>query len=242
VRRNLRNALRVTRDVVIGKNELPIMDQLIRRDPRSSTFFSAIEFIDYERIPGDIVEFGVFAGMSLAVLAKGHSFDPKGMTRRIVGFDSFDGLPRSTEDHARWDEGACRTNHAWHPLLAEGARVTPQATRDLFDACDLAAPHLHAGRFDETAPPLFPAMYNAVALVHVDCDLYESTKTALDSIAPALQDGTVVLFDDWFHYRGNPSKGEARAFREFLDGHPEWTAVHYRSYATFCNAFILSRR
>ena len=57
-----------------------------------------------------------------------------------------------------------------------------------------------------------------------------------------LQDGAVLLFDDWFHYRGSPEKGEARAFDEFLRAHPEWRSVHYRSYATFCNAFILSRR
>jgi O-methyltransferase len=242
MRRHIRNALRVTRDAVIGSNEPPIIDELIRRDPRWSTFLAAVEFVNYERVAGEIVEFGVFTGISLALLAKAYSFDPKGMTRRLVGFDSFDGLPSSLDEHARWSEGACRTNHSWHPLLPEGARVTPQATRDLFDVCELPAPRLHAGRFEETAPPLFPSTYRGVALVHVDCDLYESTKTALDAIAPALQDGTVLLFDDWFHYRGNPSKGEARAFLEFLDGHPEWTSVHYRSYSTFCNAFILSRR
>jgi len=41
--------------------------------------------------------------------------------------------------------------------------------------------------------------------------------------------------------RGIPGKGEARAFHEFLDAHPEWGAVQYQPYATFCN-FILHRR
>ena len=31
---------------------------------------------------------------------------------------------------------------------------------------------------------------------------------------PALQDGAMVMFDDWFHYRGNPRKGQSRAFSE----------------------------
>jgi O-methyltransferase len=242
VRRQLRRVLRATRDALVGRDELPVVDRLIRRDPRSQTFFSAIDFVNYERVPGDIVEFGVFTGVSLALLAKGHSFDPKGMTRRIVGFDSFDGLPPSAEPHAVWREGACRTAHGWHPLVEEGAPVTPAITRALFSACGLPEPELHEGRFDDTARPLFPARYGAVAIAHLDCDLYESTRSALHAIAPALQDGTVLLFDDWFHYRGNPTKGEARAFREFLDEHPEWTSAHYRSYATFCNSFILSRR
>jgi hypothetical protein len=32
------------------------------------------------------------------------------------------------------------------------------------------------------------------------------------------------------------------AFDEFLVEHPEWGAVQYQPYATFCNSFILHRR
>jgi hypothetical protein len=242
MRKTIRKTLRVARDMTIGKPDLPIIDQLIRNDQRSTTFFAAIDYANYERVPGAIVEFGVFTGISLALLAKGHSFDPKGMDRRIVGFDSFEGLPPSAETHARWHAGACGTNHAWHPLVPEGANVTPDITRNLFAACGLGAPELHVGLFDDTAAKEFPRTYPEVAIAHLDCDLYESTRSALNALAPSLQDGTVLLFDDWFHYRANPSKGEARAFEEFLAARPEWRAVHYRSYATFCNAFILSKR
>ena len=78
--------------------------------------------------------------------------------------------------------------------------------------------------------------------MHLDCDLYESTREALEYASPALQDGAMLMFDDWFHYRANPHKGQARAFSEFLAAHPEWIATSYRTYATFCHAFILSRR
>jgi O-methyltransferase len=242
VRQQLRSGLRQARDFVIGQPELPVMTRLIRGDARAETFFAAVEFVNYERVAGDILEFGVFTGVSLALLAQGHSFDPKGMERRIAGFDSFDGLPPSAEEHARWVAGDCATNHGSHPLAAAGVRVTPQITRDLFAACGLPSPALHTGLFDRTVPAVVPSVYPAVAIAHIDCDLYESTCTALEAIEPALQEGTVLLFDDWFHYRGNPHKGEARAFREFLASHPHWEAAHYRSYATFRNAFILSRR
>jgi hypothetical protein len=101
---------------------------------------------------------------------------------------------------------------------------------------------LHAGPFAETIGRVVPATYPAIALVHFDCDLYESTRDALALTAPALQDGAMLMFDDWFHYRGNPHKGQARAFAEFLDQHPQWVSVPYRSYSTFCQAFILSCR
>lgn len=231
----------------VGRRLLPpprldTMARVIRNDARADTFFRAIEYINFEQVAGDIVECGVFGGLSLAVLAKGATFDPKGMSRRIVGVDTFAGLPASEETHARWQEGDCASMHGWHPMLAPGTPVTADTTRALFAACGLDAPLLHEGRFDEVLPRVIPSAHPAVALLHVDCDLYESTRDVLTGVAPALQDGTVVLFDDWFHYRGHPRKGEARAFHEFLEARPEWQAVPWRAYATFCQAFILVRR
>ena len=225
-----------------GHETRDVMTQLADRDPRWTTFCRAVEYVNYEAVAGDVVEFGVFTGISLALLARAHSFDPKGMDRRIAGFDSFRGLPGSSDVHARWEPGDCASNHSWHPLLRVGEAVTPDVTRRLFDVCRLEAPLLHVGPFDETLPGAFPAVHPRVALAHFDCDLYESTRDALDALAGVLQDGAIVLFDDWFHYRGHPAKGEARAFTGFLSTHPEWGAVQYQPYATFCNSFILHRR
>ena len=237
----IRRGLRAVRDFAIGNGEAPIMTQVIRRDPRSTTFLNAIDYINYERIEGDVVEFGVFTGLSLALFAQGHRFDPKGMDRRFIGFDSFEGLPPSADAHARWQAADCAVNHGWHPRLAIGGKVTPEVTRDLFAACELPEPELHIGAFTDTIAKVIPSRHAAIALAHFDCDLYESTRDALDASAPAFQDGTMLMFDDWFHYRGNPRKGQARAFHEFLARHPEWTASPYRSYATFCQAFVMSR-
>ena len=238
----IRRVARAMRDLTVGPPDAPIMTQIIKRDARASTFFNALEYINSEKIPGDVLEFGVFTGLSLALFAHGHAFDPKDMTRRFAGFDSFEGLPPSAEAHARWQPADCAINHGWHPLLPVGARVTPQATLDLFTACGLEAPALHIGPFTETINRVVPSTYREIALVHVDCDLYESTRDALALASPAFQDGVMVMFDDWFHYRGHPNKGQARALSEFLAAHPEWTAVPYRTYSTFCQAFILSRR
>lgn len=238
----VRKALRAARNAVLGRERVPIISQIIRRDPRSTTFFSALDYINYERVPGDVVEFGVFTGLSLAEFAQGAVFDDKGMARRCVGFDSFEGLPPSAEAHARWVPTDCAINHSWHPLIPIGAPVSADVTRNLFAACGLPEPALHIGPFDQTIARVIPAVYSSIALVHFDCDLYESTRDALTLASPAFQDGVMLMFDDWFHYRGHPNKGQARAFSEFLQQHPEWTAQQYRSYSTFCNSFILSRR
>jgi O-methyltransferase len=240
---NLGKALRRGARVLSGAPRRSVMDQLVHRDlARWEVFVRVLEYLNYEGVPGDVLEFGVFAGASLALLGRAHACDDKGMARRLAGFDSFGGLPTAGEEHARWRPGDCAVNRSWHPLLAADAPVTPQTTLDLFRACGLPPPEIEAGGFAETLPRTVPAKYPRVALVHVDCDLYESAQTVLAGVAPALQDGAVLLFDDWFHYKGHPDKGEAHAFQEFLAAHPEWGAAHYRSYATFCNSFILYRR
>jgi len=242
IRRRLRRALGRARDLVLGPPDISIVDELIRRDRRWETFLCVTEYVNYEAVPGDILEFGVFTGKSLALFAKALSFDETGASRRLVGFDSFEGLGASVDDHARWRPGDCARSHGWHPLLREGDPVTPAATRVLFEACGLPAPELVVGPYRETVPATIGSKVTEAALVHVDCDLYEAARDVLFGIEPALQDGAMVLFDDWFHYKGDPNKGEARALREFLSAHPHWEAVHYRSYGVFCNAFIMHRR
>ena len=241
-RRLFRNALRATRDVLLGPPEVDLISRLAREDRRWSTMCEAIEYINYEKIPGDILEFGVFTGVSLALLTKAQSIDPKGVTRRIVGFDAFEGLPASIDVHARWRRGDCTTINGWHPFLTAGERVTSETVKQLFVACGLPAPELEVGWFVDTLPHVIPTRYSQAALLHIDCDLYESTLQVLTAVSPALQDGTLVLFDDWFHYKGNPNKGEARTFQEFLQGHPQWGAVQYRPYGTFGNSFIVYKK
>jgi Macrocin-O-methyltransferase (TylF) len=153
VRHALRSGLRSIRDLVIGADELPTMTWIIRRDPRSVTFMSAIDYINYERIAGGVVEFGVFTGLSLAQFAQGHQFDPKGMARRFIGFDSFDGLPTSTDAHARWQPADGAINHGWHPQLPIGARHAPATC----SPHGLPAPVLQVGAFADTVRHAVPA-------------------------------------------------------------------------------------
>jgi len=69
------------------------------------------------------------------------------MPRRLVGFDSFEGLEDDYEGHPTWGKGACSINHGWHPICELGERVTPQVTKDLFEACRLDPPEIHCGWF-----------------------------------------------------------------------------------------------
>jgi hypothetical protein len=125
--------------------------------------------------------------------------------------------------------------------MKPGDPVTKEVTLDLFRRSGRDAPELEVGFFQDTIPRTVPAKYKSAAIVHIDCDLYESTKMVLEGLAPILQEGTVLLFDEWFSYKGNPAKGEARAFFEFLETRPEWRAQAYQPYGPYSNSFILYR-
>ena len=65
-----------------------------------------------------------------------------------------------------------------------------------------------------------------VSFVHVDCDLYSSTKTVLDLLAPGIGPGTILVFDDWAGYDGAAAH-EERAWGEHCARHGtrfEWIA------------------
>jgi len=76
----------------------------------------------------------------------------------------------------------------------------------------------------------------------VDCDLYKSAKEVMNFIRPVLQNGTVVVFDDWYCYHADPNKGEQRALSEFLELHPEVDFIQYKKFGIVGNSFIVNIR
>lgn len=122
-----------------------------------------------------------------------------GSLRRIArrrpdshGFDSFEGLP---ED---WHDGAMRKGAFAMDRLPEVGTAT-----------------LHVGWFAETLPAFLASNPGPVALLHLDADLYSSTRTVLDAFEPRLVLGSVIVFDEYFNYPGW-KQHEHRAFRQFL--------------------------
>ena len=66
--------------------------------------------------------------------------------------------------------------------------------------------------------------------------------TALRFVGPLLTDGTVIVFDDWYCYRGNPGLGEQKAFNEWKTTMPEWVFSEYQKEGPWKTSFIASRR
>jgi hypothetical protein len=136
---------------------------------------------------GLVCEFGVAGGKTIRFLAE--------RTRATVhGFDSFEGLP---EDWTGTAEQAGRFNAKGKP---------PKAPANV---------RFHSGWFDKSAPKFIAETPGEAALLHLDADLYSSTKTVLDAFRGRIGPGTVLVFDEYYNYP-NWREHEFRAFQEFV--------------------------
>lgn len=139
---------------------------------------------------GWAVEFGVYTGTSLGIIAR---------HMPVIGFDSFEGLP---ED--------------WRPEFPKGSFDFSKLTafqKCYFDTQTQLNTMLVAGWFEDTVPN-FP--FPQLDLVHIDCDLYSSTATALHGVTPYIHPGTVVVFDEFHGYLGS-EQHERKAWEEFVE-------------------------
>jgi predicted O-methyltransferase YrrM len=118
-------------------------------------------------LPGSVVELGVRFGTSTRLLQFATGLP-------VHGFDTFSGLPQ-----------------AWH-TVPRGAYSTAGVVPELGPLV-----HLHKGLFSQTLPGWVERHRAPLRLLHVDCDLYESTAEALHLLAPLVAPGTVVLFDEY---------------------------------------------
>jgi len=140
--------------------------------------------------PGQLhLEFGVATGRTI------NHFARRLPREQIHGFDSFVGLPES-----------------WHYLMPRGCFHQTRAPRVRSNVT------LHTGLFDDTLPRFLNArtsLQEHIAFMHIDCDLYSSTRTVLELTRSQLRPGTVILFDEYFNYPGW-HLDEFRAWQEFV--------------------------
>jgi O-methyltransferase len=183
---------------------------------------------------GDYYEFGLFRGYTLWHTQQTATRIGLG-SMRYFGFDSFQGLPEV--------EGGDRRMGIFFSgdYLCTRPEVERQLTEHNFDWSKAA---LVEGFFDQSLTPSLLSTYNMgpAALVLVDCDLYQSTVPVLSFLANLFQDGTIVLFDDWYCFGDSEEHGEPRAFQEFLAVHPEWHAEPLMDFPVYGKAFKMQSR
>lgn len=149
-------------------------------------------------VHGSIIECGVFNGAGLMSWANLSTiYEPLNHTRKIIGFDSFEGFLDIDEKD--------RLNNN-NPNLKKGC-LESQSYEDILECAsifDIYRPLGHIPKIElvkgdalATIPKYIEEnQYLIVSLLYLDFDLYEPTKAAIEEFLPRMPKGAVIAFDE----------------------------------------------
>ncbi|MBI3222671.1 MAG: class I SAM-dependent methyltransferase [Nitrosomonadales bacterium] len=167
-----------------------------------------------QNVPGDILEFGVFFGQGLFSYAQFSAIlEPYHINREIIGFDTFEGFPETSEQDKTGNQELLRAGG----LKADSYDTLQQAAK-LFDMNrylgHLPKVRLVKGDVTRTLDGFIAENPHVlIAMLYMDLDLYQPTREVLKKLYDRVPQGGIVAFDQLNH-RAFP--GETSAFLEVL--------------------------
>jgi len=168
-----------------------ILVPIIQNIPNIKTYplHYVFENINLKHKPNTLwLEFGVFSGRSINYIS--------GFTQDIVyGFDSFEGLPEKWRDG--YEKGVFNRNGSL-PKVNDNVQLIK-------------------GWFQDTLPDFIQTHKQKISFIHMDADLYSSTKYVLNTLKHFLDKDCIIVFDELVNYIGfDGDTGELKAFYEFI--------------------------
>jgi Methyltransferase domain len=194
VHRRLHDLEQIARRDILNSQDIAAArdsaDFVLEHMPNASVFWHPHDTLRFAlgqiKGPGMALEFGVATGSTLKIVVDAVAGD-----RTVAGFDSFAGLPEA------WRTGFPVGEFAQTEIpTVEGAEIV-------------------VGLFEDELPGFLARNDEQVAFLHVDCDLYSSTKTVFDLVGDRLAPDAILLFDEFFNYPGW-RQHEFLAWSEFI--------------------------
>ena len=179
-------------------------------DPRKESFERIFATLASSGIEGDYLEFGVYRGSSfIQAYQMAEKYGLASM--RFFAFDSFQGLPAA--EGKTFNKGEFQCSRLLFTKIIRKAGV------------DLDRVVVVEGFYQDSLQDLVKVDHDLkrASLIHVDCDLYVSTKDVLRFVQDLLQPGCMIVMDDWHTFEAadapdDPAQfGEPRAFEEWTE-------------------------
>jgi len=174
-------------------------------DERAPYFEMTFQNVRDTRLRGDYLEFGVYRGSSFILAARSAALYGLNAVRYFA-FDSFQGLPEAEGKMFAHGEFACSEQTFTRIITKAGVPIDKVVKVK--------------GWYSDSLTNNIKKKHNLdrAAVVHIDCDLYSSTRDVLAFIEDIIQIGSIIIFDDWCAFRNeqHPENfGEPRAFSEW---------------------------
>lgn len=185
-----------------------------------------------ESIEGDYIEFGVFQGSSFihsirCWISHRHFAEHKKM--KFIGFDSFDGFGDLEKDDS-------------HPFYRDESFITSYdyVLKKVKKASKGIEFKLVKGFFQKTLKES-PSKYgiHKAKIIFIDSDTFSSAENAFSFCKSIIQNGTYIIIDDFFSYRGSANKGVSKAFYSFKEITKTKTR-HVMNYGNGGSVFVVT--
>lgn len=207
--------LKLFKDCPIPEDELlSNLGLFIKRQDLSRILFMNSLYKKIINVHGVVVEFGVRWGQNLALFESFRGiYEPFNYSRKIVGFDTFEGFPLTHEKDGKSDiasVGAYSVTEGYEEYLKQA-----------LDYHEQESPIAHIKKYQlvkgdavvEIDRYLKDNPETIIALAYFDLDLYEPTRKCLEAIKTHLTRGSIIGFDE-LNLHDFP--GETLALKEVL--------------------------
>ena len=174
--------------------------------------YRSVEYVCRRGVPGDFVECGVWKGGS-ALLA-GLAMRAFGADRRLHLYDTFEGMTAPTDVDVDLEGHFARDYIEQYGDDGKWCYAGVEDVKAAFTAHGFTEPQVRyvVGDVMQTLRTDLP---DAISVLRLDTDWYESTRFELETLYPRLSPGGVLIIDDYGHW-----EGARKAVDEFFAAEP----------------------
>ena len=167
-------------------------------------YFSLKKIIK-NNVKGDIVECGVWKGISLVFFQKIIEFYEI-EDKKIFGFDTFEGFPEPGQKDITTENASMKERYEKAKIKADSSNWNYCSLEDveknfLNSQTETKNLELIKGKVENTLLDL-KNIPNEISILKLDTCLYEGTKTELEILFPKLQKGGILIVDNYNNFYG----------------------------------------
>ena len=182
---------------------------------RIYAMIEAVRYVELRKIPGAIVECGVWRGGSMMTAALVLN-SLKSDQRDLYLFDTFQGMPKPDAVDVDFDGIAAMKTFTEQQTGDDTSTSCFATLSDVQATMALSGynskrVHFIQGKVEDTIPLHSP---QSIALLRLDTDWYASTRHEFEHLYPLLAPGGVLIVDDYGHWQG-----ARKATDEYLEAH-----------------------
>jgi hypothetical protein len=169
-------------------------------------------------VPGVVIDLGVFRGASTFTWAKlCEIFCPTDIRKTIYGFDTFSGFPEITAEDGPEDvvQDVVKGGYCGGASIENDLALAQEAMNQDRHLRHKERIEFIKGDVAQTIPQFVKTKGHGlrIALLNLDLDLYEPTKTALEYFVPLMSPGGIIILDE---YAVDTFGGETKAVDEYF--------------------------